>query len=121
MGFPFENYDAVGIYRATEHWVDKDTGMAYDTPIDASGAVPGVTGTAKNAVELSRLLATSPMIGNCFASQWMQFGYGRSVDTSADACNLQSVQNTFKGAGFNVKELLLALTQADAFLYKTAQ
>lgn len=121
MGFPFENYDAVGLYRASERWTDKDTGMVYDTPIDASGAVPGVTGTAKNAVELSRLLATSPMVGNCFASQWMQFGYGRSMDNSLDACNLQSVQNTFKGAGFNIKELLLALTQADAFLYKTTQ
>lgn len=121
MGFPFENYDAVGLYRATERWTDKDTGMVYDTPIDASGAVPGVTGAAKNAVELSRLLATSPMIGTCFASHWMQFGYGRSVDSTADACNLQSVQDTFKGTGYNVKELLLALTQADAFLYKTAQ
>ena len=27
----------------------------------------------------------------------------------------------FKGAGYNVKQLLLALTQSDGFLYRPAQ
>ena len=54
--------------------------MTYDTPIDASGAVPGVSGTAKNGVELVKLLATSPEIESCFASHWMRFAYGRSLD-----------------------------------------
>jgi hypothetical protein len=59
LGFPFENYDAVGQYRASEKWTDPATSTTYDTPIDASGAVPGVAGSAKNAVELVQLLATS--------------------------------------------------------------
>jgi hypothetical protein len=121
VGFAFENYDAVGLYRETERWTDEMTKVVYDTPIDASGAVPGVSGTAKNGVELVRLLANSDRIGPCFASHWMQFAYGRSIHASADACNVQSVQTAFKGAGFNIKELLLALTQTDAFLYRTAE
>jgi hypothetical protein len=120
LGFPFENYDAVGRYRASEKWTDPMTNITYDTPIDASGSVSGVTGTAQNAVELVKLLATSSEVENCFASHWMRFAYGRSLE-SADACNQQSVQTAFMNEGYNVKKLLLALTQSDGFLYRPAQ
>jgi hypothetical protein len=129
LGFPFENYDAVGLYRTSEHWVDPNTQMAYDTPIDSSGGVLGVSGTAQNGIELVKLLATSPDIGACFAQNWMVFGYGRSLslDTSAgttpppDACNKQTVLQQFAKTGFKVKDLLLAMTQSDGFLYRSAQ
>ena len=120
LGFPFENYDAVGQYRATERWTDPATGTVYDTPIDASGGVPGVSGTAKNAVELVQLLATSPEVESCFASHWMRFVYGRSL-ADADGCNQQTLVNAFKDSGYNIKQLLLALTQSDGFLYRPAQ
>ena len=120
LGLPFENYDAVGLYRASERWTDPTTNITYDTPIDASGSVPGVSGTAQNAVELVQLLATSPDVESCFASHWMRFAYGRSLE-SADACNQQSVQTAFQSAGYNVKQLVLALTQSDGFLYRPAQ
>jgi hypothetical protein len=121
MGLPFETFDAVGLYRTVEHWTDPNTGMSYDTPIDASGSVPGVDGTANNAVELVKLLATSPDIGGCFAKQWMSFGYGRAIDEYADACNTQSVGTDFSKSGYNVKQLLLALTQSNGFLYRPVQ
>ncbi|MFO7177513.1 MAG: DUF1592 domain-containing protein [Pseudomonadota bacterium] len=121
VGFAFENYDAVGLYRETERWVDPMTNVVYDTPIDASGSVPGVDGTAKNAVELVQLLATSPQVGSCFASHWMQFAYGRSLDRNADACNIHEVETAFAGASYDIKTLLLALTQTDAFLYRSTE
>ncbi|HEY0871128.1 MAG TPA: DUF1592 domain-containing protein [Acidothermaceae bacterium] len=120
LGLPFENYDAIGLYRSAEHWVDPNTQMAYDTTIDAHGAVPGVDGAAKNGVELVKLLATSPEVESCFASHWMRFAYGRSLQ-SGDACNQQSVNTTFAGGGYNIKQLLLAVTQSDGFLYRPAQ
>jgi len=120
LGFPFENYDAVGQYRASEKWTDPMTNTTYDTPIDASGSVPGVSGSAKNAVELVQLLATSPEVGSCFASHWIRFAYGRSL-ADVDGCNQQTVVNAFKDAGYNVKQLLVAITQSDGFLYRPAQ
>jgi len=120
LGLPFENYDAVGLYRTNEHWTDPMTNMSYDTPIDASGSVPNVAGTATNGVELVQLLAMSPDVETCFATHWMRFAYGRSLE-SADACNQQGVTTAFQGAGYNVKQLLLALTQSDGFLYRPAQ
>jgi hypothetical protein len=125
VGLTFENYDAVGLYRTSEHAVIEN--VAYDTPIDPSGAVPGV-GPAKNAVELVKLIAQSEEAENCFAQHWMRFGYGRSIELvtpagtqGADACSAQSIQAEFKKGGFNVKQLLLALTQSDGFLYRPAQ
>jgi hypothetical protein len=120
LGLPFENYDPVGRYRTSERWTDPMTNMTYDTPIDASGAVPNVSGTAQNAVELVKLLATSPEIESCFASHWMRFAYGRSLE-SVDNCNQQSVLTAFTGANYNVKQLLLALTQSDGFLYRSVE
>ena len=120
MGLPFENYDAVGRYRTSEHWTDPATNISYDTPIDASGSVLGVAGTAQNGVELVKLLATSPAIESCFASHWMRFAYGRSL-ASDDTCNTQNVMTMFTNANYNVKQLLLALTQSDGFLYRAAE
>jgi hypothetical protein len=120
LGLPFENYDAIGRYRSSEVWKDPVSGMTYDTPIDATGSVPGVAGTAQNGVELVRLLASAPSVQNCFASHWMHFAYGRSL-SDADACNKSSLQSAFKSSGYNVKRLLLALTQTDAFLYRSAE
>jgi len=120
LGLPFENYDAIGLYRTSEKWTDPNTNITYDTAIDASGSVPGVIGTAKNAVELVRILATADTTQECFASHWMHFAYGRSLDET-DACNQQSLRNAFKASGYNVKQLVLALTQTDAFLYRSVQ
>jgi hypothetical protein len=122
LGLPFENYDAIGMYRTSERWTDPATNMTYNTPIDASGSVPNVAGTAQNAVELVRLLASSPDVQNCFASHWMRFAYGRSLEAGgADACNQQATRVAFQSSGYNVKQLLLALTQTDGFLYRPAQ
>jgi hypothetical protein len=68
-----------------------------------------------------KLLATSPEIGSCFAQYSMTFAYGRPLSADMDACNKQSVLNSFSNAGLNVKQLLLAVTQSDAFLYRPAQ
>jgi hypothetical protein len=118
IGLALENYDAVGLYRTNE----KTTiaGVNYDTPIDATGSVPGVTGMANNGVDLVKLIASSDETQNCFATHWMEFSYGRTLGTD-DACNRQSLQTAFKSSGYNIKQMLLALTQTDGFLSRPAQ
>jgi hypothetical protein len=118
IGLALENYDAVGRFRTTERAVID--GVTYDTPIDASGSVPGVPGTASGPIDLIRLLATSEEAQACFATSWMQFAYGRVLD-AGDACNKQTIHEAFKSNGYNVKQLLLQLTQTDAFRYRPAQ
>lgn len=109
IGLTFENFDPVGRYRTTEN----------DVPIDASGELPGIPGTVANAVGLVQTLAAQEETQLCFASHWLEFAYGRSLQASdaPDACLQEQVHATFKASGYDVKQLLLALTQTDAFLY----
>jgi hypothetical protein len=116
VGFALENYDAVGLYRTSERTTI--SGTTYDTAIDASGMIPGV-GSWTGPLELVKTLATSEEVQNCFASHWMKFAYGRMLE-SADACNKQSLQTAFKSSGYNIKQLLLSMTQTDGFLYRPA-
>jgi hypothetical protein len=110
IGFGFENFDAVGLYRTEQN----------DKPIDASGEVVGnedVSGEFVGVAELAEKLAKSEDVRTCVAAQWFRFGYGRG-DTKADTCSMDAIQETFASSNGNIKELLVALTQTDAFRYR---
>ena len=112
IGFGFEHYDGIG------RWRDQDA----DAPVDATGALTGtdVDGAFDGAVQLSDRVAGSAEAAQCYATQWFRFGYGRG-DTTADACNLSQLGNAFRAAKGDVRELLVALTQTDAFRYRRAE
>ena len=60
-------------------------------------------------------IAAAPETQACFAEHWANFAYGRTHD-SADACVQSAVEAAFTESGYDVRALLLALTQTDAFL-----
>ncbi len=109
IGFGFEHYDGVGL------WQDLDNGK----PIDDSGNVPDTdaAGDFKGAVELTSKIAASNDAHDCYVGQWLNFAYGR-LEQNEDACTHASLAKAFTTSKGNVKELLLALTQTDAFLYR---
>jgi hypothetical protein len=109
IGFGLEHYDGVGL------WQDLDNGK----PIDDSGSVPDgdAAGDFKGAVALGQRIAGSQDARNCYVAQWLNFAYGR-LEQSGDACTHQQLTEAFKSSNGNVKQLLLALTQTDAFLYR---
>ena len=81
--------------------------------------MPGTEGTINGPVELVQKLASNEAVHTCFATHWLNFAYGRTLGQS-DACVQQTVNAAFKKSGYNVKQLLLELTQTDAFLYLPA-
>jgi hypothetical protein len=111
LGFGFENYDAIGRYREREN----------GTPVDATGELTGtdVDGTFTGAVELAAKLAVSTRVQSCYATQWFRFAYGRGEDTG-DTCSLATLTARLSSTNGDIKELLVALTQTDAFLYRPA-
>jgi len=113
VGFALENYDAVGQYRTTEN----------NVTIDASGKVPGATDNVTGAVQLAQQLADSVQVQQCFAQHWIEYGYGRTLHSTSpeDACLQEKVNSAFKTSGYNVKQLLLDLTQTTAFQYLPAK
>ena len=109
IGFGFEHYDGMG------RWRDMDNGLA----VDDSGeiAATDAQGTFHGAVELGRKLAASQDAQRCFAGHWLTFAYGR-LETEGDACTRASLEDAFSKSGGRIQDLLLALTQTDAFLYR---
>ena len=110
VGFAFEHYDAVG------RWRDADNGR----PVDAAGelVVGDVTGPlngASGAIDVGTMLARSQDARSCYVGNWMAFAYGRR-EVAADACTRQSLMETFTRTDGSIRELLVALTQTEAFL-----
>jgi hypothetical protein len=112
IGFIFEHYDGVG------QWRDQQNGM----DIDAVGQVvqtDDIDGDYDGAIELASALAGSTQVQECVSSQWFRFAYNRTV-TQEDSCSVQQLNDVFRASNFNVRELLVALTQTNAFLYRRA-
>lgn len=112
IGLAFENFDAIGQYR------DQENGK----PIDVSGAVkvvrdPSLEGAFTGVRELATKLAASDQVRDCVATQWFRFAAGRS-DEDADTCSLGALQDSFAASGGDLVELLVGLTQTDAFWYR---
>jgi Protein of unknown function (DUF1592)/Protein of unknown function (DUF1588)/Protein of unknown function (DUF1595)/Protein of unknown function (DUF1587)/Protein of unknown function (DUF1585) len=109
VGFGLESYDAVGTWRTTDQ----------GSPIDASGKLVGtdVDGTYSGGVDLANKVAGSDQVTACIARQVFRFAAGRP-DTDADARSLAQLTARFRGAGYDLRELLVALTATDAFLLK---
>ncbi|MGZ3474233.1 MAG: DUF1592 domain-containing protein [Polyangiales bacterium] len=111
IGLGFEHFDAIGKWRDTEGPI----------PIDATGQIldsQDVDGKFDGARELSQKLATSQQVQSCVVTQWFRFAYGRG-EQEDDACSLQTVNQLFQASGGDMRELLVALTQTDAFRYRT--
>jgi hypothetical protein len=111
IGLGFEHFDAIGRWRATEN----------DLPIDATGklVLSDVDGDFDGAAGLADKLAGSEQVADCMMKEWARFSFGRS-ETLEDACTLEHTKTQFAATGHDIKQLVLALTQTDAFLYRKA-
>ena len=108
IGLGFEHYDAVGAYRTND-----GTG-----PVDSKGQVTGGLGELgtpfDGAVELANKLADAPEVSECVTKQWFRFSLGR-IESTDDSCSLQSVRDSFRASGGNVRTLLSQIVLSDAF------
>jgi hypothetical protein len=112
IGFAFETFDALGQYRTTEN----------GAMIDVSGQIvgttdPALTGTFKGVRELATKLAASDTVRDCVATQWFRYAAGRTEEVP-DGCSLTTMQDAFGAAGGDLGELVVAMTQTDAFWYR---
>jgi hypothetical protein len=109
LGFGLEQYDVIGQARTM------DRGL----PLDTSGEVTAtsdIDGKFNGGAELARLLAKSEQVRDCAPTQWLRYALARH-ETAEDACSLQQLKGSFATSGGNLRDLVLALTQTDAFLH----
>jgi hypothetical protein len=112
IGFGFEGYDAIGRFRAM------DGGRA----VDDSGSITSTTdanGPFQGARQLAERLAGSAQVRDCVATQWFRYAMGR-YDGAGDMCSLAPLRQAFGATGGDLQELLVALTQTEAFLKRRA-
>lgn len=112
IGLGFENFDALGKFRTQEN----------GKPVDAHGELTDtdVDGTFDGAAELQTRLAQSSKVKQCVVRHWFRFASGRK-ETPLDACTLRRLADAFdrKDAGF--PELIMAIAQSDAFLFRNVE
>jgi hypothetical protein len=111
VGFGFEHFDGIG------RWRDVEAGQ----PVDATGEIIGgaTKGSFDGVPELAALLVDSPEVEACMTLQWFRYAYGRA-DDKVDSCTLADLQQQFAGSGRRIQDLIVSLTQTDAFLYRRA-
>ncbi|XXY18277.1 DUF1592 domain-containing protein [Sorangium sp. So ce216] len=111
LGVVFESFDAVGRFRTTdEEGRPVDTSSSISHTRDADGPVA-------SAAELGQRLAESEEARACYVLQNFRFFYGRDR-TDADRCSMATLAVAFKESGYSLSELVVALTQTDAFRYR---
>jgi hypothetical protein len=105
-GFTLEHYDGAG------SWRDRDDGL----PIDATASIQldGGTVPMNGARSLGESLARSCAVQACAVRNFLEFAMGPL--RPADELSLIELQGAFAQSGFNLKELLIAVTGSKAFL-----
>jgi hypothetical protein len=110
VGFAFENYDAIGAYRTTEN----------GKPVDATGVLKLASGEIRfnNAIDLVKALARAPETADCMTRQWMRYGLRRH-EVDGEKPSLEALRAGFQSSGFDMRELMVALTKTKAFTHRT--
>jgi hypothetical protein len=111
LGFPFENYDAVGAYRT------KDNG--FDVDASASPLVDGKPTQVANAVELAEVLADSPSVHQCYAQHWVEYAFGRKQVPEDE--KLVSDLGARSQSGDSLKDVLVALVTSKSYLNRNTE
>ena len=106
LGFLFENYDGIGHWRTTEG----------EYPVEAAAEVVGtdIDGEYAKATELMARLGESPDVAECVARQWMRFALARPEGPEDEA----SITAAHENAGGDLRSMIGAITQTDAFRYR---
>jgi len=111
VGFGFENYDAAGVFRATENGVT----------VDASGTLAGTAANTAftDAVSESAAIAASPEAQRCYSKTWMRYAFGRA-ESAAEMCAVQVLGARLQDNNYKVTDLMVDITRTTAFMFRGA-
>ena len=106
VGFAFEGYDAMGMYRTT------DNGF----PVDASGSFFFTEGEASwvDAVGFAAVMADSDQAHRCYVQNWLEFLHGRAAD-DADIGLLDFLGTRSRSEDRAIRSLIVDVVTSDGF------
>ncbi|HEX2872994.1 MAG TPA: DUF1592 domain-containing protein, partial [Polyangiaceae bacterium] len=110
LGYAFENYDGIGRYRATDN----------GSPVDASGStlLDDKMVSFSDGRQLSELMAHSPQVRLCFASQAASFALGRGV-VDDDSASLAAALEAYEKPAQGIRTLFSAFAASRTFRYRS--
>jgi hypothetical protein len=115
LGSPFEAIDPVGRDRTLD-----EAGRAVQTAGELTGSVDQeLNGVVSDGLEMVGKLAQSAEVSSCFTTQLYRFSQGRKEEDS-DACSRYQLTERFRSTSGDIRELLVAMSQMDDFLYRRA-
>jgi hypothetical protein len=110
VGFAFENYDVFGVWRSTE------SGKSINAATVLKIEKLDIDGPVNGPLEISQRIAASRTASDCLATHWFQYSNARPAEPQ-DQCSVNQLQEKLAASGGDVRELLVALTQVDAFRF----
>jgi hypothetical protein len=111
VGFGLENYDAIGQYRQVEN----------GKPVDATGSLTAtldIDGPFSGGVELASKLAASREAQQCMALKAYSWAFGRGIEGHERAAT-DAIVAALTAGGLDLRELMVAITRSDNFLFRT--
>ena len=112
LGMPFEAYNHVGRWRATEK------GMPVDTTGEVSyTGAHGVDKSVGDVREMLEHLARSPLVRQSFIRHVFRYFMGRN-ERLEDSQTLVNMDKAYVDSGGSFNELLVSLLTSDSFLYR---
>jgi hypothetical protein len=79
--------------------------------------VGDVNGAFAGPEELMAMVAESEAAEQCYATHWFRFAHGRR-EAPEDECTLEALHARFAEVGGDIRELMIAITQTEAFLFR---
>ena len=111
IGYALEPFDGVGGYRTLE----------LGRPIDATGELVGLGSsnrTFDGPAELAAALVQTPELSACFVRTFHDFAFGQT-GIGSNACLLNELYTRFQNTGGNVRALIEAWVESDAFINRS--
>ena len=103
IGFAFENYDAIGTYRMSDH------GHA----IDPSGSLLGEA-DFDNGLQLTDLLSEHPQVRSCMTEKMLIYALGRGLFTE-ESCMAEGITTQVETNQFKTQSLIKHIVQSEFF------
>jgi hypothetical protein len=117
LGYPTENFDALGRFRTHERLFNEDGVLVRELPVNTA-SLPRVLLTepieVNNAAELTPRLLESGQIQACFSRQYLRFTFGRAENPRLDGCALEATRELLV-SGAPLPEVLMAIATQPAF------
>jgi hypothetical protein len=117
-GVPFENFDAVGLWRTEVLKPGGKKGRKIKTVVDATSTLPGghkISGI--DALKSHLLTHDRPRFSRAVVTKMMAYGLGRSLELS-DIDTIDRLTKQFADRGYKLSDLIVAIVQSEEFRSK---